>query len=270
MVNNDNNAQPAKRQPPPEVHYQNWGLMIGVGTITLCMLIMVINLTIYEPKSRLWESVPAVTLTYWFRIVRVVGLAGSLGGGGWLLWRLLRRRPTGTYLALHLQQAMTYTQKIEELLEADAKGHEQQLLSHIQTWWQTIETMARTLTDLSQNDTIIQNDLRNLPGAIIDLEHQLASETNPLLRSDLEQMLTQRQHHRQALAQLQTTRRRAEIQIERTIVVLGTIYSQLLTYRSTFHMTDYQHLTDEVAEEVQHLQDYLEALQEVKGNRSRR
>ena len=56
-------------------------------------------------------------------------------------------------------------------------------------------------------------------------------------------------------------------QIERTIAVLGTIYSQLLTYRSTFHVADYQQLADNVAEEVHHLQDYLEALQEVKGSR---
>ena len=63
-----------------------------------------------------------------------------------------------------------------------------------------------------------------------------------------------------SLEQLQTTRRRAEIQIERTAAVLGTIYSQLLTYRSTSRVADYQRLADAVAEEVQRLQDYLEAL----------
>jgi hypothetical protein len=161
---------------------------------------------------------------------------------------------------------MRYTQKIEELLKIGSNGHEQQLLNQIRSWWQTIEAMAQALASLDQNDQIIQSDFRHLPGVIADLEKQLVMETNPLLRA--EQMLLQRQNQHKALEQLWTTRRRAEIQIERTIAVLGTIYSQLLTYRSTFHVVDYQHLADNVAEEVQHLQDYLEALQEVKGSRS--
>ncbi len=48
------------------------------------------------------------------------------------------------------------------------------------------------------------------------------------------------------------------------MALLGTIYSQLLTQQSTSHVTDYQRLTHQAGEEVACLQDYLEALQEVK------
>jgi len=246
-------------------HRQNWGLIMGVGVVTLVILVMVVNLSLYEGKA----NSPATTLSLWVQVGRGVGIVVSLGVGGWLLWRLVTRRQKADqiYLRTYLQQAISYTQKIEELLNASSNGHEQQLLAQIQTWWQTIEAMAQTLVNLGQNNHIIQSDLGVLPGAIADIERQLAMETNALLRADLEQMLIQRQNQLQALEQLQTTRRRAEIQIERTIAVLGTIYSQLLTYRSTFHVVDYQHLADNVAEEVEYLQDYLEALQEVKGSR---
>jgi hypothetical protein len=239
---------------------QNWGVILGVGAVIICMLVMIINLSIFE--SRL-----AQPTNPWVQLGRLAGLALSLILGGWLLWRLFNRRPAShrVYLKRHLQKAVHYTERIEQLLKSGANGHEQPLLRQIQTWWQTIEAMARTLGDLSQNSDIIQSDLHDLPGAIVELERQLALETHSLLRADLEQMLGQRRRQQAALEQLQTTRRRAEIQIERTIAVLGTIYSQLLTYRSTFHVADYQQLADNVAEEVQQLQDYLEALQEVKG-----
>jgi hypothetical protein len=43
----------------------------------------------------------------------------------------------------------------------------------------------------------------------------------------------QRRHQQRALEQLRGTRRRAEVQIERAATMLGTIYSQLLTRRSS-------------------------------------
>ncbi len=247
-------------------HHQNWGLIVGVGIVVLAMLVMVINLSLYKGRPGLDSTTPAA-IPLWIQVGRLAGLVVSLSLGAWLLRQLLgqRQRSDRAYLKTYLQQAVNYTQKIEGLLKAGPNGHEQQLLAQIHTWWQTIESMAQTLADLGQNNHLIQNDLRHLPGVIVELERQLAAESNLLLRADLEQMLIQRQNQRLALEQLQTTRRRAEIQIERTIAVLGTIYSQLLTYRSTFHVADYQHLADNVAEEVQRLQDYQEALQEVKG-----
>ncbi len=251
---------------------QNWGLIIGVGIVTLGILVMVVNLSVYKGRPSPDATAPAAAIPLWIQVGRLAGLAVSLGVGGWLLRQLLRQRQISdrVHLKLHLRQAVSYTQKIEGLLKAGSNGHEQQLLTQIHTWWQTIEAMAQTLADLGQNNHLIQTDLHHLPGVIVDLERQLAAETNPLLRVDLEQMLVQRQNQRLALEQLQTTRRRAEIQLERTVAVLGTIYSQLLTYRSTFHVADYQHLADNVGEEVHRLQDYLEALQEVKGGRSSR
>jgi hypothetical protein len=168
-------------------------------------------------------------------------------------------------LQQNLAQALDYIHKIEGLLKTDSNGHEQSLLNQLHTWSHTLEAMAQTLQYLAPHQALIVQDLGQLPQAIAALEAQIAAEVNPLLKQDLARMLQQRQHQQQALETLQTTRRRAAIQIDCTISVLGTIYSQLLTYRSSFHVVDYQQLTTSVSDEVDRLQDYLEALQEVRG-----
>ena len=48
---------------------------------------------------------------------------------------------------------------------------------------------------------------------------------------------------------------RAEMQIESTVSMLGTIYSQILTGQSTSHVADYGHLSADVDEEVRVLQE---------------
>jgi hypothetical protein len=243
--------------------HQDWGTIIGVGVVALGVVVIAVNLFgCGAPilSARLYEE---VAIPYsWVQAGRLAGLLVGLGGGGWLLGQLLRQRRASGLICLKtsLQQAIGYTRRIEELLETDPSEHQRELLVQIRTWQRTIRMMVNTLTDLDRSEAVIGRDLRHLPGLIVDLERQLALETDPLLCADLEQILIQRKRQRLALEQLQVTRRRAEIQVERTTAVLGTIYSQLLTYRSTFHVADYEQLADNVGEEVQHLQDCLETL----------
>jgi hypothetical protein len=63
---------------------------------------------------------------------------------------------------------------------------------------------------------------------------------------------------------------RAEIEIEHTISSMGIIYSQVFTGQSTSHVESYSHLSVEVDEQMQSLQDYLEAMDEVHQERAER
>ncbi len=238
---------------------QDWGRIISAGIVALGALVIAVNLAVFEIPAELLEKLNVPNP--WLQVGRWGGLTVALGGGSLLLWRLLRRKQVCENAPL--QRATDYIQRIEELLRADPNEHQQQLLTQIHTWQRIIETMVRTLAGLTQNDRAIQDDLHRLPGAIADLERQLTEETDSLLRADMEQMLLQRKSQQQSLERLQTTRRRADIQLERATAVLGTIYSQLLTYRSTFQVADYERLADSVAEEVQRLQDYLDTLHAV-------
>jgi hypothetical protein len=188
------------------------------------------------------------------------GLIGLVGGGWWLIQSFYRGQSTGPS---HLQQAAVYTTQIERLLKSNPSHQRQQLLTQIYNWQKTIEELVQGLTSLRQND-LINRDVVDLPEVIADLEQQLATETNPALRPHLEHILTQRKAQLLALEHLQITVQQAEIQVETTVALLGTIYSQLLIQQSTSHIADYQRLADNVNDEVQRLRDYLEALQEVK------
>jgi hypothetical protein len=57
----------------------------------------------------------------------------------------------------------------------------------------------------------------------------------------------------------------AEMRVESTVSLLGTIYSKLLISRSQGQVADYGRLLAEANEEVDALHDYLDALQEVKA-----
>jgi len=70
-----------------------------------------------------------------------------------------------------------------------------------------------------------------------------------------------------SLEKLQNTMRLAEVKIESTVSMLGTIYSQTQIGSSRGQVADYRHLLAEVDEETMALQDYLEALEEVKYGR---
>lgn len=240
-----------------EERKQDWGQIIGASIVALGTLAIVVNLAVFDVPAKLLEKLALQPV--WLQTGRWAGLAASLGGGGLLLWWMLRREQPAEETSM--QRARGYAQKIDELLQANPEEHQQQLLTQIHTWQRTFEIMVQALADLNQNDHIIQDDLHRLPRAIADLEGQLTQETNALLRTDLEQMLEQHKNQQRALEQLQITRWRAEIQTERATAMLGTIYSQLLTYRSTFHVADYQRLAGDVAREILRLQEYLQALQ---------
>ena len=170
--------------PPQDLatQHQDWGRIIGTGIAVLVVLVIVVNLFTYEPAAATSPYAKVTIPAHWIQIGRWVGLLVSLGGGGWLLRQMFRQRQTveRTSLTPLLQQAIGYTHQIEELLKVNPNQQQQQLLAQIHTWQPTIKVMVQTLTDLGQNDHIIQRDLRHLPGMIADLEQQLADKQQQL------------------------------------------------------------------------------------------
>ncbi len=213
------------------------------------------------PPHWVTTTSPASALAQWGWLGGIVGL---VGGGWWLIQLFYGGQSTDpTHLKVQLQQAAIYTAQIEHMLKSSPSQQRQQLLSQIYNWQKTIEELVQGLAGLRQND-LVNRDVATLPKVIADLEQQLATEINPALRPHLEHIVAQRKGQLLALEQLQITIQQAEIQVETTVALLGTIYSQLLIQQSTSHVADYQRLADNVNDEVQRLRDYLEALQEVK------
>lgn len=195
----------------------------------------------------------------------------ALVGAIWLIWQQFRANLAGVdegrRANLYLEQSLAYQRQIEQALKASppAAGsvQRQQLLLQIDSWTKAIEALVQRINDFRQ-DELIQQDLKAVPQAIANLESRLGREADVATQAQLERTLANRRKQLATLKQLQNTVNRAEIQIESTLSLLGTIYSQILIGQSTSHVADYSRLASDVDEEVRQLQDQLEALREVK------
>lgn len=195
----------------------------------------------------------------------------ALVGGVWLVWSQLKAKPDvpdeQVRLDSYLQQTLAYKAQLDQAVKTAAqtgqRAHLQALGGQIDTWTETIQDLVERISKLRQ-DELIQRDIKAVPAAIADLESRLQRESDPAIRVQLERTLTNRRKQLASLDQLQNTVKRAEIQIESTLSLLGTIYSQILTGQSTSHVADTSRLSADVDEEVRLLQDQLEALREVK------
>lgn len=176
---------------------------------------------------------------------------------------------TSEHLRGYLKKAQAYQNQIDELTgrapDVETNTRLQGLADNVRQWTQAITGLIERV-DKFQRDTIIQQDLEQVPQSIDALKARLSAENDPDLQHELELSLANRQKQLASLQQLRTTMQRAEIKIEQTLSSLGTIYSQILTGQSTDQVADYSHLSAEAEEEVRVLQDYLEALEEVKMN----
>lgn len=166
-----------------------------------------------------------------------------------------------------LQQARNYRAKIIEALNsANQRGtqtaHREALQSRVEYWTSSIEMLIARVDEIQQ-DAILRKDMKTVPATIKKIEKELAAETDPAIREQLERTLETRRKQLHALESLQHSARRAELQVDNTLSLLGTIYSQVLTSQSSTHVANYARLTEEVDEEVLRLEDHLAALQEV-------
>jgi hypothetical protein len=174
-------------------------------------------------------------------------------------------------IASKLAQAQAYKKQIDAIALAETnpakKERLRELSVQVNEWTGDVEEMARQLDAFKRND-VIQRDLVAVPEAIKKLTTQLANETDPRVKAQLERTLAVRSDQWGSLQRLQSLMRQSEVQMESTIAALGTIYSQALAVQSTNDIAEYSHLTEEVNEQSRMLRDQLEALQEVKLDRT--
>jgi hypothetical protein len=225
--------------------------LIYIATIAVLIVLMRLRLAYALPLLWLVGLSGAGVLVYQFTEFLLYGPDEAI--------RIKTRQ-----LDKYLDQALTYKWQIDHLLkDAPEEGREHYLKQQIDTWTTAIKRLIERL-DRFYQDEVIRRDLAEVPKAIADLERRLTTESDPTIRAQLQRTLTSRKQQLVALETLQNTIKRAEIQIESTVSRLGTIYSQLLTSQSTSQVADYSRLAENVDEEVQVLQEQLEALREVK------
>ena len=166
-----------------------------------------------------------------------------------------------------LEQAAAYAAAIDQQAAAAAtplaRERLQTLSLHIADWQRKLAQLAQQVIIFEQN-SLLQKDLKEVPKAIKSLQKRVDAEENPRVKAELVRTLTQRERQWASLEKLQSTMRLAEVKAESTVSMLGTLYSQTQISASSGQVADYRHLLAEVDEESLALQDYLDALEEIK------
>jgi uncharacterized protein YceH (UPF0502 family) len=166
-----------------------------------------------------------------------------------------------------LEQAAAYAAAIDQQAAAATTSLAQERLQtlslHIADWQRKLERLAQQVIAFEQN-SLLQKDLKEVPKAIKSLQKRVDVEENPQVKAELSRTLAQRERQWASLDKLQSTMRLAEVKAESTVSMLGTLYSQTQISASSGQVADYRHLLAEVDEESLALQDYLDALEEIK------
>lgn len=167
----------------------------------------------------------------------------------------------------YLERALEYREHIEEAVARRRRGvlrdHFQETARQVDKWIQNIYQVACRLDRFAQ-DNILRRDLQAVPVRIKKFRQQLEREDNPQVRAQLEQNLRAQELQLANLEQAGDDMQRAELQLEHTLAAMGTIYSQLLlSDTKDVDSGRARRLREDVAGEVQGLQDVIDSMDEV-------
>lgn len=171
-----------------------------------------------------------------------------------------------------LQNALEYRQGMLSLLDRHRGAMRtslKQTIDDVDDWIGHMYNLALHVDAFDENE-LVERDRKMVPQQLEKTRIRLQRETDPAVRSDLEQQARQLE---QQLANLEATAnsvKRAEIQLESTLSSLGTIYAQMsLMGTKEVDSSRAQRLRLEIQDEVSSLQDTIEAMDEVHQQRLR-
>jgi hypothetical protein len=163
-------------------------------------------------------------------------------------------------------RALEYLQQIEEAVNRTREGVLRDRLrrtaDEVIDWVEGIHHLAKRI-DSYRQDEIIARDMNTVPQTLIALKRRLAQEDDAGVKDQIRQTINDRQRQLDNLEKLDNTIDKAELQLERTLSALGTVYSQLLLIDGRGDSTrQASKLQEEISEQVHQLQDLTEAMDE--------
>lgn len=137
------------------------------------------------------------------------------------------------------------------------------LVSDVSDWITYMYNLAERI-DLSESNDLVLRDRQQVPRKIESVKARIKKEPDEHARRSLQVQLTHLQQQQMSLDATFSSIKRAEIQLESTLSALGTVYAQmsLLGTKETDSAKG-QRLSIEVKDEIDKLQDTIDAMDEV-------
>lgn len=165
-----------------------------------------------------------------------------------------------------LRDAFEYRRNMLKLADA-ARGamrtRMRTLISDINDWIAHMYNLA-TRIDYFEDNTLAARNLQQVPRKIAEVERLIKNDKNAQTRRDRQQQLELLQKQLRSLEASAHTIKRAEIHLESTLSALGTVYAQMsLLGAKDSGGNRGQRLSIEIKEEIDKLQDTIDATYEV-------
>ena len=137
------------------------------------------------------------------------------------------------------------------------------LVSDVSDWISYMYNLAERI-DLSESNDLVLRDRQQVPRKIQSVKARIQQETDERARQGLKIQLSHLQQQQMSLEATFSSIKRAEIQLESTLSALGTVYAQmsLLGTKDTDSAKG-QRLSIEVKDEIDKLQDTIDAMDEI-------
>jgi hypothetical protein len=170
-------------------------------------------------------------------------------------------------LRQQVDKALEYRDRIDEVINKSREGvlrdHLKDVSQGITDWMENVFRLARRL-DSYEADDMIRQDMQSVEPAIEVLKKRLALEDDDNVKRQISQAIAQRQIQRDNLRKLQNVMEQAQFQLESTLTAMGTVYSQMMILGSRDVASGRaQRLQQDIADQVQALQDVVQTMDEV-------
>jgi hypothetical protein len=166
-----------------------------------------------------------------------------------------------------VEQALEYRDRIDEAIgkarEGALRDHLQDVSQGVTNWVASVFQLAKRLDAYAADETI-RRDLQAVEPAIQKLKERLAQEDDDTVKRQISQAVAQRQIQRDNLRKLENVMERAEFQLESTLTAMGTVYSQMILLSAADVASGRgQRLQQDIADQIQSLQDVVQTMDEV-------
>ncbi len=169
-----------------------------------------------------------------------------------------------------VEMALEYQRRIETQIHKQRAGLIRDRLestaNQLTDWLSNIYQLALRV-DSYRADDLLAREQAELPKELERLTAQRKLETNSTLQAQLDEVITGKGKHWQALRELDGRMKQAVLQLEQSLTALATVYSQIqLIDAQSVNSGQAERLHEDIREQVARLDDLVASINEVYSN----
>lgn len=166
-----------------------------------------------------------------------------------------------------VEKALTYQREIEHLVSRQDDGPVRDSLEEAATqlgdWVRNVYRLA-VRVDAYENDHLLDRQRESVPRQLEDLKERRRRERDDEIQQQIDQLVASKQSQREALTELDSRMKRAELQIQQSLTAMETIYNQAqLMSTQEADAGESERLQQEIHEQVEWLDGMVQTLNEV-------